>query len=73
MRDGAAICRSKYALLSKSLHQVNVFEAVLFLFTATLYTLIVNHNLDEYLCKKIMSFILRQKTIAWQKSATFRE
>ena len=36
-------------LLSKSLNQVNVLETVLFLFTATLYTLIFDHNLSEYL------------------------
>ena len=47
-------------LFSKPLHQE------LFLFTVTLYTFIVNYNLSEYLCKKIMNFILRQKKIAWQ-------
>ena len=59
-------------LLSKSLHQVNVLETVLFLFTVTLYTLIVNHNVSEYLCNKFY-LVLRQKAITWQKSDTFQE
>ena len=54
VRDVTAVCQSKYN--SKSLHQVNVLETVLFLFTVTLFTLNVNHTLSEYLCKKSYEF-----------------
>ena len=43
-------------LLSKSLHQVNVLETELFLSTVILYTLIVNHNLSEYLCNELFLY-----------------
>ena len=54
-------------LVSKSLHQLNMLETVLFLFTVTICTLFINYTLSEN------PSMLRQKTFTWKKKAAFEE
>ena len=66
-------CYHLFVALLWKMDQFNVLETLLFLFSVTFYTLIVNHALSSYPCKKNIKFILRQKTITSQKSATFQK